>query len=97
MPCYTIITVTLNLENADIDLVKATLEEKGYRVQHNGDMLTWGYNNSYNDQTKELKSSNNMDWFNRAYTMQVVQEKADRWGWRIEEGESENEFTIYKR
>ena len=97
MPCWTITTYTLNLQNADLTILKDVLEKRGYRVNQINRILTWN-GGSYNQETGEITSQYNVDWLRPAYTKEMVTRKVKRYGWIIKEDKKDiNKFTIIKR
>ena len=98
MPCNSITSVTLDLKNANLALLKAAIEKQGWKVQHDGTTLTWDYGRSrYSQVTGELttRSQENGETIKRAYTSQLVQYQASRFGWHVK-ALSDNKFQIQK-
>lgn len=102
MPCDTIITVKLEIKNAQMDIMKATLENRGYTITYqNENTLNFRGNTSwdsgsFNKTTGVITSRTNMDWLRQAYTQEFVQQKVMRYGWQVKQT-GENKFQILKR
>lgn len=102
MPCNTITSVTLVLKNANLDLLKKALEGLGYlvnKVSHglqfrkNRGLTTFNYYSFTGEFNAEnLESANAIK---RAYTSQIVQNQASRFGWKVK-SLSANKFQIQK-
>ena len=85
MPCDTITTVSLNMETIDIDTMKAALEALGYTVQQQGDIL-YGRFGSIDTRRGTLDTrSLDVSTVKKAYTREVVKQKAKRLGWQFRE------------
>lgn len=102
LPCDTIITVKLEIKNAQIDIMKTTLENKGYTITHQDEntlyfrgSTVWDSGN-FNKTTGVVTSRTNMDWLRQAYTQEFIQQKVRRYGWQVKQT-GENKFEILKR
>jgi len=102
MPCDTVTRVELNIENADMDIMKKVLEEKGYSVtQHGENTLTFrdsDFNNgTFNRRTGTMSTRyDNMGWFKASYTTELVKRKVSKYGWGVKQT-GENKFEVLKR
>jgi len=101
MPCDTVTSVTLVLKNANLDLLKKALEGLGYIVTKTSQGLRfctrYGPTFNYYSQTGEFNAENleSANAIKRAYTSQLVQNQASRFGWKVKTL-SANKFQIQK-
>lgn len=101
MPCDTITSVTLELKNANLDLLKKALEGLGYMVNMTSQGLRfctkYGPTFNYYSQSGEFNAENleSAKAIKRAYTSQIVQNQANRFGWKVK-SLSANKFQIQK-
>lgn len=85
MPCDTIRTVQVSLENADLDLLVKALTELGYYgVKRIGDRVTWN-GGSYDRRAGylDVRSETTGDMIKREYSFQLVKREASRFNWRL--------------
>ncbi len=99
MPCETITSVTLELKNANLDLLKKALEKLGYLVNKVSHGLQFRKKSTFNyySQTGEFNAEDfeSANAIKQAYTSQLVQDKASRFGWKVKTL-SANKFQIQK-
>lgn len=99
MPCYTITTVKLELKAANMELLRKAVEAvtKETRIQTEGQKMFW-YGGSYDKQTGTLtvRKEEQGNLIKRAYTGEVIKDKAKRMGWQVKQTE-EFKYQIIKR
>jgi len=100
MPCDTITTVSLNMSNIDIDTMKAALEALGYKVQVSGNVLygTFGSIDTRRGTIEMNRYEKGLDvsTVKKAYTREVVKQKARRLGWQYKET-ADWQYELIKR
>lgn len=96
MPCNTVTSITLELKNANLELLKKALESLDYKVDQKDRYLSW-QTGDYNGYTGEFQVRYEEVGYKikRAYTSQLVQYQAKRFGWKIK-ALSDNKFQIQK-
>ena len=105
MPCYQVQTCSVELNNADLDLLKKALEKEGYTVIRQNGLksitfskggVTGSYRNnqlSFNYSSSSQKPDS--DAIKRAYSDQVIKAKAAEYaddGWEMEQDGEEYVF-----
>jgi hypothetical protein len=99
MPCDSIITVDLELKNANLALLTKAINNimKNAYVQVRNNGLVWN-GGSYDKTTGMLSVSNEADGklIKRAYSGEIVKAQASRFGWSIKET-SQFRYEIIKR
>lgn len=98
MPCYTMTRVTLELNNANIDLLtKAVLKHTKSTVRSFESGIAW-MEGSYDKTTGKLvvKSDELGKLIKREYSGEIVKEQAKRFGWTVKET-SAFKYQIIKR
>jgi hypothetical protein len=98
MPCDTIVTVKLELKNANLTLLQKVVEEiTGRKAYVSGNIVSWG-TGSYNKLTSQLtvRSQSDGQQIKRAYSGELVKAQAKRFGWQIKEI-SQYQYQILKR
>lgn len=103
MPCWTVVTVTMELKNADLTILKKALENLGFQtVTQKGDMLYWDYNRaSYDRRTGQITmndrsmTSQVASKIKMEYSKENVRQQAKKFGWQVQE--KGNKFTYTKR
>jgi hypothetical protein len=98
MPCYTITTVSLELKNANLEMLKAALTKLGmYGIYSTDKAVNWS-GGSYNKETGKLTVTNTTlgNRIKQAYSGEVVKSQAKRFGWQLKEV-AENKYEIIKR
>ena len=87
MPCDSVITVSLELKGADLDLLKKALEATGERVYGaTKDQISW-YGGEYDRRTGVIKVKNEASGklIKKAYSAEIVKAQAKRFGWQLKE------------
>ena len=97
MPCYTVQTCTVNLDNAKMDLLEKALKKLGYQVWRSGGQkgLSFSkdgvsgsyYNNKLNFQYSQGDKKPDTDAIKRAYADEAIRAKAAEYaeqGWELE-------------
>lgn len=98
MPCDTISTVSIELKNANLDILKKVIEKLGYTARQNSVGISWGYGRySYNQNTGQLtvEYESEVVQIKRSYAAEMVKAKASRFGWRVRQV-GEYKFQIQK-
>jgi hypothetical protein len=108
MPCDTIQTtnVSFTLENTNLDLLEKALVGLGFNVtkQSNGRLVFYGRERNENGSFKDGKFQVNYSAYRtefdinqvkRAYSQQVVQNTAQRYGWKLK-STAENKYAVQK-
>ncbi len=97
MPCYTVQCCSCNLEKADIDLLEKALKKLGYSTSKGaGKTFTFsknGISGSYSNNKLNFRYSSSQeapdtDAIKRAYSEQVIKDKAKAYqaeGWEFEQ------------
>ena len=98
MPCNTMTRVKLELNNANLELLKKALEVLGYRVYEQTEQVLRWVGGRYDKTSGKLiiddeKTGNAI---RRGYTAELVKKQATRFGWQIKKT-GENKFAIIKR
>lgn len=88
MPCYSIITVDLELKNANLSLLTKAINNimKNAYVQLRDNGLVWS-GGSYDKRTGMLSVRSETDGklIKRAYSCEIVKSQASRFGWQCKE------------
>jgi hypothetical protein len=99
MPCDSIITVDLELKNANLALLTKAINKIGQNayIQLRDNGLVWN-GGSYDKKTGILSVQNEADGklIKRAYSGEIVKSQASRFGWNIKET-SQFKYEIIKR
>lgn len=94
MPCYTVQTASVELNNADHELLAKALEKQGYTVRRANKTLTFSKGNvsgTYQNKKLDFRMTGgakvDTDAIKRAYSDQVIQHMAKKYaeeGWELE-------------
>jgi hypothetical protein len=104
MPCDTVTTISLDIKNADMAIMKKVLEDKGYTIiAENVGVISFSKGSYYNQgrfikETGEVIMTGRADmaWLKPAYTQEFVQQKVRKFGWKVKQV-SDNKFQVIKR
>lgn len=98
MPCDTITTMKVNLGNVNFEQLVEALKAMGQTPIVENDLVYFGYGESFNNKTKELriKSQDKVAEIKKAYSAQVVKSQAKRFGWQLKEI-APYEYQVMKR
>lgn len=98
MPCNTITQVRLELQNANIDLLKKALEGLGKLPVKDGEKRLYWQGGNYNKDTGKLTVLDQKfgETVKRAYSAEIVKAQAKRFGWQVKQT-SEFKYQIIKR
>lgn len=98
MPCDSITTSVVDLGKAQPDLLEAALNSLNLRARRDGHIVYFGWNESYDAQTGQLRVNSTRDVaeIKRAYSHQVVLSQAKKFGWQIKKV-SENKYAVQRR
>lgn len=93
MPCYTVQTASVELNNADHELLAKALEKQGYKVQRVGKTLTFSKGNvtgTYSNKKIDFRMTGgakvDTDAIKREYSKQVIEHMAKKYaedGWEL--------------
>ena len=88
MPCWTVTTISLVLENADMEILKKALARLGYNPYVQGAKIYWE-NGEYNkaNGTITMRGAKEIQGnaIKKEYTKENVKVQAKRFGWLVTE------------
>ena len=102
-PCWTVTTVSLNLEVADLDMLKRAIEQElGVGVAQRGETLSFYYNGAPTTiakgqiSTYEAQAEGTAKAVKKAYSSQAVKEVAQKFRWQAKKT-AVNKFEVVRR
>lgn len=100
MPCNTIRTTSVALENAQPALLEQALASLGFTVVHDGAIMTITQNRvivgSYDGKSLVLQDRYDLSLVKRTYAAEVVKAASARFGWRLQP-RSPTQFVAQRR